>query len=574
MTAQIFQQSTAPIETALTELAAGATRWADLSLTGRRELLESTSRSVAAHAAEWVSVASAYKGLDPDSPLVGEEWTSGPYAVLTSLAALAESVRALESGGSPVDGFEFGTAPGGRVTVKVLPHGIFDLLLLNGFSAQVWLRPGVTATQVRAQAGLGQRTPQAGGGIGAVLGAGNITSIPPLDVLYELYAHNRVSVLKLNPVTDPILQVFSKAFAPLIEAGFLRIMTGGVDVGQYLVHHAAVGHVHITGSTVSHNAIVFGSGVEGDARRAAVRQGAAEPLLTKEITSELGGVSPIIVLPGKWSKADLRFQAEHVATQRLHNGGYNCIAGQAVILSSDWPQRHDFLDQVRSAMSRAPIRPAYYPGSDQRTAAARAAYPGAEMLDGGRVLIKAPVAVGEKALVVEYFAPVLAVTELPGTGLAFLRAAVAAVNDDFAGTLGVNILAHPRTLRAAGNAFEESLADLRYGGIAVNAWTGFGFLTARASWGAYPGHTLTDVQSGIGIVHNALLLDGVERTVVRGRFRPWHRSLGAGEFTLSPKPPWFVSNKTAAVTGRLLTGFAAKPRWTKLPRIFASALRG
>ena len=52
-------------------------------------------------------------------------------------------------------------------------------------------------------------------------------------------------------------------------------------------------------------------------------------------------------------------------------------------------------------------------------------------------------------------------------------------------------------------------------------------------------------------MHDALPLDGVERTVVRGRFRPWHRSVGAGEFTLSPKPPWFVNNKTAAVTGRL-----------------------
>ena len=28
-----------------------------------------------------------------------------------------------------------------------------------------------------------------------------------------------------------------------------------------------------------------------------------------------GGVAPIIVVPGRWSKADLRFQAEHVASQ-------------------------------------------------------------------------------------------------------------------------------------------------------------------------------------------------------------------------------------------------------------------
>jgi aldehyde dehydrogenase (NAD(P)+) len=42
----------------------------------------------------------------------------------------------------------------------------------------------------------------------------------------------------------------------------------------------------------------------------------------------------------------------------------------------------------------------------------------------------------------------------------------------------------------------RAIADLRYGTIAVNAWTGGGHLTATASWGAYPGRTLNDVQSG------------------------------------------------------------------------------
>ena len=574
MTAQLSDQRTDKIDSALADLTAGAGRWAALGLTGRRELLEAVGSAVAAVAPEWVSVAAGYKGLPPESPLMGEEWLSGPYAVLTGLSALAESMRALEADGSPLDGFDLGTAPGNRLSVKVLPHGIFDELLLSGFSADVWMQPGVTEEQVRAQAGLGQRTLGVTGGVGLVLGAGNITSIPPLDVLYELYAHNRVVILKLNPVTDAILPVFTAAFAPLIEAGFLRIVTGGADVGQYLVHHQSVAHVHITGSALSHDAIVFGTGIEGAARKAAVHKGAAEPLLDKEITSELGGVSPTIVIPGEWSKADLRFQAEHVATQRLHNGGYNCIAGQVVIISSDWPQKDEFLAELRSAMSRAPGRPAYYPGSDQRVAAAKAVYPQAETLDNGRLLIQVDTGSGENALNVEYFAPVLAVTHLPGTGLAFFRAAIAAANDDFVGTLGVNVIVHPRTLRAAGAVFEDALAELRYGSIAVNAWTGFGFLTARASWGAFPGHTLGDVQSGIGVVHNALLLNSVERTVVRGPFRPSHRALGAGEFTLSPKPPWFVTNKTQAITARRLTEFAADPGFAKLPGIFAAALRG
>ena len=573
MTTGLSDTSTQALDAGLSELAAGAARWATLDRPGRRGLLEALLTSVAAESATWVGVAARYKGLPADSPLVGEEWLSGPYAVLTAVRALADALLALEAGRSPVDGFAVGTAPGNRVRVTVLPHNTFDTLLLNGFSAEVWMQPGVTAEQTRSTAGLGQRDSTTGGGVGIVLGAGNISSIPPLDVLYELYAHNRVSMLKLNPVTDPLLPVFERAFAPLIDAGLLRIVTGGTQVGQYLVHHPDVAHVHITGSAASHDAIVFGPGVEGAARRALVERDAAAPLLDSPITSELGGVSPIIVVPGAWSKADLRFQAEHVATQRLHNGGYNCIAGQAVILSSDWPQREAFLTELRRAMSDAPLRPSYYPGSEQRVASAKASYPQAESLTGGRVLVQVPATPGEKALTTEYFAPVLVVTELPGSGLTFLRAAVEAANDLFTGTLGVNVLIHPRTLRAAGSAVDQALADLRYGAIAVNCWTGFAFLTARATWGAFPGHRLTDVQSGIGVVHNALLLDGAERTVVRGPFRPSHRSIGAG-FTLSPRPPWFVTNRTAAITGRRLTAFAARPGWAKLPGIFASALRG
>jgi hypothetical protein len=42
--------------------------------------------------------------------------------------------------------------------------------------------------------------------------------------------------------------------------------------------------------------------------------------------------SPVIVLPGGWSNADLKFQADLVATMRLHNGGHNCIASQVPVL--------------------------------------------------------------------------------------------------------------------------------------------------------------------------------------------------------------------------------------------------
>lgn len=560
------------LDAAVATLRDGERSWARTALPERRALLDQVRIATAEVAADWVSVAAGIKGLPADSTLLGEEWLSGPYSVITACEALAETLLAVEEGRSPLDGYTLSAAPGGRTAVEVLPHGVFDQLLLSGFSAQVWSRPGVDAETFRARAGLGELDPTTTRGVAAVLGAGNIFSIPPLDTLYQLYADNRVVLLKVNPVTDALLPVLEKAFAPLIARGLVRIVTGGADVGTALVNHQGIDVVHMTGSARTHDAIVFGPGVEGVERKAA-----NQPLLDKPITSELGGVSPTIVVPGQWSDADLRFQAEHLATQRLHNNGYNCVASQVAVISADWPQKQRFIEELEAAFERAPQRRDYYPGSADRVAAARASYPQARPAgpDGARTLVFGLQAdPSEEALHTEYFAPVYGVLELPGDAAEFLDRAVSAANDDFDGTLGVNIVADPSTIKALGERFERAIAELRYGTVAVNAWTGVGYLTARATWGAFPGHTIDDVQSGIGVVHNALLLDDTERTVVRGPFRPSPRSFAGGELSMSPKPPWFVTNKTGATTGRRLTEFAANPSWLKLPGIFASALRG
>jgi aldehyde dehydrogenase (NAD(P)+) len=170
---------------------------------------------------------------------------------------------------------------------------------------------------------------------------------------------------------------------------------------------------------------------------------------------------------------------------------------------------------------------------------------------------------------------VIAVTRLPGrSAQEFLDAAVAFANERLAGTLAANLIADPRTLKRLGRALENAIACLRYGTVAVNCWTGVAYLGPRATWGGFPGSDARDIQSGIGVVHNALLLDRPERTVVRGPFRAFPRSVTRGELTLSPKPPWFVTNRTAQATAKRLTRFEADPGWRHLPRIFASALRG
>ncbi|GAA3607898.1 aldehyde dehydrogenase family protein [Kineosporia mesophila] len=563
------------VDSALTDLGRGVEIWGRTSLPARKLLLARVHALTALYAHDWVQAASEFKELEPDTPPTGEEWLTGPYALLNGLAALIDTFRTLQRGGSPVDGHTFGTAPGGRTTVRVLPHDPVDRVILNGYTADVWMPPGVTAETVKALAGRAQRETGRTAGIGAVLGAGNVTSIPVLDALHELFSANRVVLVKLNPVTDRLLGVFQAIFRPLTEHGVMRIVTGGAEVGGYLVHHPEVAHVHITGSAQTHDAIVFGPGPQG-----AERKQAGTPLLTKPISSELGGVAPAIVLPGRWSKADLRFQAENLISQRLHNNGYNCVATQVVVISSDWSQKHQFLDELRGALARAPRRPAYYPGSDERLKALQAALPRAEKLPGGRVLagpIDGSVSSSERDYLfnTEVFGPGLGVMTLSGLGADYLAAAVTLANDSISGSLGAHLIAHPATLRSLGSEFENQIARMGYGCIGVNVWIGLGFALPGVPWGAYPGNRPSDVGSGIGTVHNALLLDGPERTVIRGPFRPAPRSLLAGELSLAPpRPPWFVTHRTAHRTGAALTAFAAKPSWNRLPRILAAALRG
>lgn len=560
------------LDTAIHDLQAGARTWSSLTLAQRVTLLRAVRSSVAAAAEDWAHTAAASKGLDDRHPLRGEEWLSGPYSVLGALDAYIETLSRLANGTNPLDGITIDRAPGGRTRVHAFPLTGIDRFLLSGYTGEVWLEPGVTPNGARAAAGLAQRTPSDSGGVGLVLGAGNITSIPVLDVFYELLAHNRTALLKVNPTQDSLVPIYKRALAPLIGPGLLRITRGGPEVGAYLTGHPDLAHVHVTGSDATFNAIVWGTGAAATRRRRENR-----PLLKKPITAELGGVSPIIVVPGEWTEADLTYQAEHVATMRLQNSGHNCIAGQVVIMSSDWAQADDFRAALRRAYANAPERPIWYPGAPSRMHLANDAYPDALVL-GDRLLVEISENDDATALQsTEYFAPVLGIVSVPGTGQEFLDAAVAYANERLQGTLGANLLIDPSTEKMLGAGFDRSIAALRYGSIAINGWTAFGFITPTMTWGGFPGSTIADVGSGIGIVHNALLLDRVERSVIRGPFRPFPRSLpivnGGGRFSILPKPPWFVSSRTGAAVSEGLTRFRANGGTIGLLKTLTAALR-
>ncbi|WP_243076157.1 aldehyde dehydrogenase family protein [Microbacterium sp. SS28] len=569
----------AGIETAIDALKTGAATWSHLTIGQRARLLERLRATVVAAAPEWADVAATSKGLPPGHPLRGEEWLGGPYATIIALDAYHRTLTKLANGASPLDGIKTDAAPGGRIRVQAFPLSPVDSLLLSGFTGEVWLEPGVTAAEASRTAGLAQLAPSHSGGIGLVLGAGNVTSIPVLDVIYELIANNRVAILKVNPTQDALVPIFERALAPLIEPGFLRIVTGGGEVGAYLTQHPDIAHVHITGAAATFDTIVWGPASGAGSTQTKRRRAEGKPRLDKPITAELGGVSPIIIVPGEWTEADLRFHAEHVATMRLQNSGHNCIAGQVLIVSADWAQRDAFLAALEKAYAAAPQRSVWYPRSSEKLEGAASDYPSAVWFaDGTRAIVELDTV--EEARTIEqteYFAPVLGVVTLAGQGQAFLDAAIAHANERLVGTLGANILVDPATQDALGADFEQSIADLHYGTVAVNAWTAFGYLQPNLTWGGFPGATLEEVGSGLGVVHNALLLARVERSVVRGPFRPFPRSAGAigrpGVFSVLPKPPWFVTSRTGAAVSEGFTRFQMTHDWVGLGRTLLQAFR-
>jgi acyl-CoA reductase-like NAD-dependent aldehyde dehydrogenase len=578
----------ASLDDEIAALQDGALLWAVLSVAQRARLLERLHATVSASAEQWAEVAATSKGLDDGHPARGEEWLLGPWSVLAALEAYRSTLEAIAEHRSPLHGLRLDEAPGGRVRAHVFPASAMDGMLLSGFRGEVWFAPGVKAREAVAHAGLGQLDPADSGGVGLVLGAGNVSSIPVLDALYELLAFNRVSLVKVNPTQDALVPVLRRALAPLLEAGFVRIVTGGADVGAALTVHPAFSHIHVTGSAATFARIVQSRSsvdfdpVPGENRGEIDTGGALGVGEGVPITAELGGVSPVIVVPGAWSEADLRFQAEHIVTMRLQNSGHNCIAGQVVLLSSDWPQRAAFVAALREAYAAAPERPVWYPGAPARVAEAAETHPGAERIGERtleRVLVETDAADAGTLETTEYFAPVLAVETLPGTGRQFLEAAIAHANTALTGSLGANVLIDPDTQASLGDDFERAIAELRYGSIAVNAWTGVSFTIAQLPWGAFPGGTVDDVGSGIGVVHNALLLDRVERSVLYGPFRPFPRSAAsvAGRrpgFTVLPKPPWFVTSRTGAEVSEGLTRYRMTGGIPGLVRTLAAAMRG
>ncbi len=566
MTSPQFPEPPAPIPpTPLAEadarveaLAEKKDEWLTVPPARRAALLRECMKALSGVAEDWVRDGCRAKGIAEGTSLVGEEWIAGPWQTMRNLRLLVE---ALESNGQPRPP-RVTHRPDGQAVVQVFPATLHDRVMFSGYSGELWLAKGQPSTQGAAY------KPQASvtGKVGLVLGAGNVSSIGPMDVLYKLMVDNEVAILKTNPVNAWVGPHLEKALAPLIQAGYLAIVYGGGDVGSHLANHSKVDTLHVTGSDRTYDAIVWGS----DPKERDRRKGAGDPLNKRPFTAELGCVTPVLVVPGPWSAADMRFQARQVAGMVAQNASFNCNAAKVLVVARGWLQREEFLRLVDAELARTPARKAYYPGAMDRYEGFLRTYPKAKVVgpkaDGAvpwTVIPDVPPTAGEYALTQEAFCGVLAVVSLDTADpVEFLEKAVDFANERCWGTLSCCVLVHPSTEEDHEADFERAIADLRYGGIGINCWPGIVYGLVSTTWGAYPGHTPKDIQSGSGVVHNTYLFDHPEKSVARAPFRIW------------PTPAWFADHKNLAALGRELVKMEASPGWGQLYRVAKEGMKG
>lgn len=543
--------------------------WIHVSVNERIALVDALLRAFAAIAPRWVEAALKAKGISPDSPVVGEEWGAGAWPVAKQLRQLRQALVDIASQGRPRIPGPLKTRSDGQVVAPVFPQSTYDKLFFGGVTAEIWMEPGVTGeTLAETQATIYQDKNHAGK-LALVLGAGNVASIGPLDILYKLFMEDQVVLYKTNPVnayTGPLIQ---ECFRALIEPGYLRVVYGGASEGAYLCNHAEIDEIHITGSDKTFDTIVFGPGAEGAQRKAE-----KTPLLQKRITGELGNVSPVIVVPGPWNQSDLSYQAVHIVSMLTNNSGFNCNATRVVIQHEGWSQRGDLLREIRSALAKVPLRAAYYPGARDRQQAFVAAHPAAEQFGTSQgqelawTLIPDldPQQTDDICFTTEAFCGLFGETALEaGSVVEYIDRAVAFANDGIWGTLNATILVHPESLKdpQVAQAVERAIAKLRYGSIGVNYWAGISFALGTTTWGAFPGHPIYDIQSGNGVVHNNLMFAHPQKSVLRAAFRS------------KPTPTWFASElaKGRSVFPKLVQ-FEASPSPLKVPGILWSAIKG
>ena len=550
------------------QLQKASVRFARMPIERRIQLAKSIQKGYVNVAERSIQAGCKAKGIKLGSPAEAEEWATGPWGIVRQLRLICESLHAIQATGNTSIG-KVSTTAAGNLAVNVFPNNAIDGLLFKDVTVDVYLQSHITEKSLEITRANFYKNPKHQGKVVLVLGAGNIAAIGVMDVLTKMFNEGKVCLLKMNPVNAYLGPFIEEAFKEAIDQHYFAVIYGGADVGRHLVYHSGVDEAHLTGSDKTFEQIVWGEpGPEQIDRK--LRR---EPLLKKPITSELGNISPVIIIPGPYSKKEIEFQADAIAAAMTMNASFFCNSAKMMVMPQGWAGSGHFMHAIQRACALVEPRQAYYPGAKDRW----------RILTKGR---KNVIHIGEQPSGTlpwtfitdldakneheilfheEPFCSILSEVKLGSEDpIKFIEKAVDFVNNRLWGTLNATLIVHPSTLKdpVINAAFEQAIIQLKYGTVAVNTFPGISFVYASPPWGAYPSSTPNNIQSGNGFVHNTSMLEGIEKAVIRA------------PLSVFPKPAFLTSHRTAQTVMRRIVGMEEKASWAKVPAIVWAAIQG
>lgn len=545
------------IENALKILSQNKQKWLNLNVLKKSLYLENAMNNLLIESKQWAEISARAKSDQSNDDLIGQELLVGPAIVMRQMRYYK---NALKSNGAPRP-LKILQKENSQFVAKLMPENYKESVIWRGIQAEIWMQKGKDTSQGQ----IYQKFIKSKPALSLVLGAGNVSSICALDVLYKLYVEGKVCIVKLSPVNEYLIEVLNKVFSNLINDGFLYFVTGSEDVGKFLCEHNLVDDIHITGSHDTHDKIIWGSGNKEEIKK--------KKLLgilsaKKTITSELGCVTPVIIVPGVWSDSDLKYHARQIASAVGNNASFNCNAIKVIVTCKEWQQREIFLDYFKTELKSLPPRKAYYPGAWERYHEFLSQYKNCEVIGQSHKgcipwTFISNIQGNSYAFDNEAFCGIISETALTSKNVEeFLQKSVSFCNDKIWGTLSCSILIDPFTESNYKKEIAQAIELLRYGSVGINCWAAVSYAMASTTWGAFPGHSLKDIQSGIGTVHNGYLFNYPEKSVVRAPFHIW------------PTPVWFYTNKNTKKIAENLIYYEYSQSLKSFIKLLFSALKG
>ena len=513
------------------------------------DMFEECIQNIKSIAYFWATIGADNKGIK-GTVAEGEEWLGGPFA---STIALQYYIDFLRNNTVITEDLINDNK------IHIFPNKPIEKLLFPFITADMHFSKNMSKSDIINSRGFGTRLGFKNG-ISLILGAGNVSSIPLLDTIYDMVVNRHCILLKLNPVNEYLKPVFEKVFENFISRGFMVVTTGDINVSSYMTAHSGITNMHLTGSDKTYENIVYGSTLnEKDKGKKTLSKKNKKPF-----TTELGNVTPFIIHPGKWSTSEIKYQARKIVTAKLNNNGFNCIEAQVIVLPKNWKQSQQLVEAIKKQLATEKDRLAYYPNSTEtlkRLKSNKTIFQENDLTCATPHLTK-DLELNDYYEKNEVWSSTLFFKYLEhDNDLDYVNKAVSYVNQDVWGNLGVAVLIKKHDSKKVKDITKNYVDNLKYGTIAINEWPALGFIIPTMPWGGYPGNKDSDIQSGQGYVHNAYFFESPLKGVLYSKFK-----------LPIVDPVWFTSNKKGSKVFKYLTYYQIENSKINLIKLIFSAL--